>query len=426
MLIRNRLKIILTIVFLIAISGCSFDFQSPTETSGSTGTSQNIDANFPNTPTPADGAINQLLFVTLRWECNNASEYDVYLGETNPPLIKYTTTSIRSYTTPPLKYGTRYYWRIVAKGNDGITRTGPVWSFTTIPSTLSTINGYALKLYKTETKLPNTVEVIFQVVDLNGSGITNLQLSDFEVFEDELPLSISESGLTVEKRPVDINKFKTVLMLDNSTSLENDINTIRNSAKQIVDGIRPNQLVALYQFSDKPILLKDFTGDINLLKNIIDNNYALGVRSTDFYGAMKFGAKRWEDVANMDSVVQGCLVVISDGEDTQGSTSLADGLNSVHNKLVYSIALGPALQPEIMNAFSTGGSFKPGQEIEIIKRFIELENSMNKIANSFYLLKYSSPKRGNKDHSLKIRIKNNPYQGDESFISTKFNSAGFN
>lgn len=426
LLMLNRICILIALIFVLATAGCTFDSPSPTESSSSTGSSQTTDSNFPNTPTPANGSINQLLFVTLKWECNNASEYEIYLGESNPPLIRYTTTPSKSYTTPPLKYDTKYYWRVVAKGTDGVTRTGPVWNFTTIPSTLSTVNGYALKLYKTETKLPNTVEVIFQVIDLNGSGVSNLQLADFEVFEDELPLSISESGLTVDKRPATINKFKTVLMLDNSTSLENDLTTIRNSAKQIVTGIRPNQLVALYQFSDKPVLLKDFTGDINLLNNLIDNNFTLGVRSTDFYGAMKFGAKRWEDVANMDSVVRGCLVVITDGEDTQGSTTLADGLNAVHNKLVYSIALGPALQPEIINAFSTGGSFKPGQENEIIKQFIETENSIVKLANSFYLLKYSSPKRGNKDHSLKVRVKNNPYQGSESFISTKFNSAGFN
>lgn len=420
-----RINILLIFIFF-AISSCTFDSPSPTETSTNTGTSQTLDGNYPNTPSPSDGSINQLLFVTLKWECNNASEFDVYLGETNPPLIRYTTTTNKSYTTPPLKYETKYYWRVVAKGNDGVTRPGPVWSFTTIPSTLSTVNGYALKLHKTDTKLPNTVEVIFQVVDLNGSGVTNLQLSDFEVFEDELPLSISESGLTIEKRPVTNKKFRTVLLLDNSTSLENDISKIRSSAKIIVAGIQQNQLVEMYQFSDKPVLLKDWTGNIDLMKYILDNDYKLGVKSTDFYGTMKFASKRWVDVANIDSVVQGCIVVISDGEDTQGSTSLADGLHAIHNKLVYSIALGPALQPEIMNAFSTGGSFLLGQEIEIIKRFIEVENSMNKIANSFYLLKYNSPKRGNKDHSLKVRIKNNPYQGSESFISTKFNSAGFN
>jgi len=423
----NRLKIITIFLLTIAIFGCSFDSPAPTQSTSTPATpSSPSDRNTPNLPTPSDGAINQLLFVTLKWECDNASEYDIYLGETNPPLIRYTTTQSKSYTTPPLRYDTKYYWRVVAKGTDGVTRSGPVWSFTTLPSTLSTVNGYALKLYRTETKLPNTVELVFQVLDLNGSGVTNLQLSDFEVFEDELPLSISESGLNIVKCATTPYKLKTVLMLDNSTSLENDLNTIRNSAKQIVHGMRPNQFASLYQFSDKPVLLWDFTLDIDWLKNLIDNNYKLGVRSTDFYGAMKYGAGRWVDVVSMDSVVQGCLVVISDGEDTQGSTSLAQGLNAVHNKLVYSIALGPALQPEIMNAFSTGGSFKPGQENEIIKRFIDMENSVVKIANSFYFLTYSSPKRGNKDHSLKVRIKNNPYQGSESFISTKFNSAGFN
>ncbi|MBS3944568.1 MAG: hypothetical protein KGZ42_03655, partial [Melioribacter sp.] len=196
----NRLKIITIFLLTIAIFGCSFDSPAPTQSTSTPATpSSPSDRNTPNLPTPSDGAINQLLFVTLKWECDNASEYDIYLGETNPPLIRYTTTQSKSYTTPPLRYDTKYYWRVVAKGTDGVTRSGPVWSFTTLPSTLSTVNGYALKLYRTETKLPNTVELVFQVLDLNGSGVTNLQLSDFEVFEDELPLSISESGLNIVK-----------------------------------------------------------------------------------------------------------------------------------------------------------------------------------------------------------------------------------
>lgn len=421
----NRIsKVPLLLLALIAFS-CSFDSTAPSETTPIIDPVTS-DKNYPNTPAPSDGALNQLLFVTLKWECDNASEYDVYLGPMNPPLIKYTTTQSKSFTTPPLNYNTKYFWRIVAKGNDGVSRSGPVWNFTTLPSTMPTINGYALKLHRTETRLPNTVEVVFQVLDLNGSGVTNLQLSDFEVFEDELPLSISESGLKIEKRAASPYKLKTVLLLDNSTSLENDLGTIRNSAKEIVNGIRPNQEVAVYQFSDKAALLSDYSSDVNQLKNIIDTQYLLGVRTTDFYGSVITGSKKWDDIFSLDEIVQGCLIIISDGEDTQGSVSLASGLNSIHNKLVYTIGVGPSLQPEIINAFGTGGSFKPGQENEIIRRFSEMENRVVKFANSFYVMTYSSPKRGDRDHSLRVRIKNNPYQGDQSFISTTFNSAGFN
>lgn len=406
----------LLFLLVLFVAGCKTDSSGPTDTTSNT--------TLPNKPVPADGALNQLLFVTLKWESDNASEYEVYLGETNPPLIKYTTTQNKFYTTPPLNYDTKYYWRVIAKKSDGTIHAGPVWSFRTISSVISA-NGYALKLYKIETKLPNTVEVVFQVMDLNSSGVANLRLSDFEVFEDDLPLSISESGLTVVNQPTTPYKFKTVLMLDNSTSLENDLITIRNSAKEIVGGLRPAQQIALYQFSEKPVLIQDYTGNIGLLKNIIDTQFILGVRSTDFYGSVKVGTRRWDDVVSIDSIIQGCLVLISDGEDTQGSTSLTEGFNAIHNKLVFTIGLGPALQPEIIKAFGTGGNFKPGQEIEIVKRFAELETELIKKANSFYKLTYNSPKRGNSNHILKVRIKNNPFFGSESFISAVFSSAGF-
>lgn len=412
----KRIDISVLFLLVLFVAGCKTDSSGPTDT-----TSYNIT---PNTPSPADGALNQLLFVTLKWESDNSSEFEVYLGETNPPLIKYTTTQNKFYTTPPLNYDTKYYWRVIAKGNDGTINAGPVWSFRTISSVVS-VNGYALKLYKIETRLPNNVEVVFQVMDLNSSGVSNLRLSDFEVFEDDLPLSISESGLTVVNQPATPYKLKTVLMLDNSTSLENDLNTIRNSAKEIVGGLRPAQQIALYKFSEQPVLLQDYSGNIDLLKNIIDTQFNLGVRTTDFYGSIKVGTRRWDDVVSIDSIIQGCLVVISDGEDTQGSTTLTEGFNAIHNKLVFTIGLGPAIQPEIIKAFGTGGNFKPGQEIEIVKRFAEIESELIKKANSFYKLTYNSPKRGNSNHVLKVRVKNNPFLGSESFISAVFSSAGF-
>lgn len=427
MLMRNRFPklflILLAVLFLLGINfywtGCTFDKSvvpiiPPAQPNSA-----------PNTPTPADGAVDQFLYVTLKWESDYAKEYEVYLSETNPPLIKYTTTTNKFYTTPILQYNKTYYWKIIATLNDGSKLTGPVWSFTTLKEPSFSANGYAMILHKVITSPPKEVKVTFQVVDLNGSGVSTMNAGNFEAFEDYQPISKFESQLNTVKLPTVNYKIRTVLMLDNSTSLQNEINLIRDTALKIVNGIRTNQEFAIYQFSDSTYLLQDFTSDLTQLMDAINNKYVLGVRTTDFYGAIVKGVSRWADDYSADGITQGNMIIISDGSDTQGSTSLAKAMNAVHNKLIYSVSLGLEQQPEVMNKIGTGGSFQPGQENQIIDQFIKLETSILQYANSFYELTYKSPKRGSNTHTLQIRIIGNPYSGNQSSIFTTFSSAGF-
>jgi hypothetical protein len=405
---------------MLIISSCSFQKNDTSITP--TPTPSGI---VPNSPTPLNGAVNQFLFVTLKWECDNAFDFDIYIGETNPPLIKYATTTNKYFTTPILKYNTRYYWQVIARLNDGTTGKGPIWNFITAP-TLSVIsNGFAMNLNKIETTIPNNVKITFQVVDLNGIGVNALKVNDFEIFEDYQPLSKTESELTIVNHPIVYNQIRTVLMLDNSTSVENDTSKIKSAARAVSKGIRPNQEIAIYQFSDKIDLLQDFTNDANLLVNAINTKYSIGIKSTDFYGAVVSGTSMWTDQFSIEEIIQGCLVIISDGNDTQGSSSLANAMNAVHNKLVFTIGLGSELQPEILNKLGTGGSFRIGQENEITKQFVILEQSLIKTANSFYDLTYKSPKRGSGNHSLQIRIVGNQFTGNRSTIITTFSSSEF-
>lgn len=412
-------KLFSILLFVLSFSSCTFDKSvvpiiPPVQPNAA-----------PNTPTPADGSVDQFLYVTLKWESDNAKEYEVYFGETNPPIIKYATTTNKFYATPLLQYNKTYYWRIIATLNDGSKLTGPVWSFTTLKKSSFSANGFAMILHKVVTNPPNDVKATFQVVDLNGAGVSTMNAGNFEAFEDYQPISKFESQLDVAKLPTVNYKIRTVLMLDNSTSLQNEINRIRDTALKIVNGIRPNQEFAIYQFSDSTYLLQDFTNDLTQLLDAINNKYVLGVRTTDFYGAIVKGVSRWADDYSADGITNGNMVIISDGSDTQGSTSLAKAMNAVYNKLVYSVSLGLEQQPEVMNKIGTGGNYQPGEENQIIDQFVKLEASILQYANSFYELTYKSPKRGNNNHTLQIRIIGNQYSGNQSSIFATFNSAAF-
>ena len=100
----------------------------------------------PKTPTPAIGASGVATTnVKLKWWGGYwAHNYDIYFGTTsNPPLVAAnvalgpsdTTTKFQTYTiSTTLAPGTVYYWKIVGKTMANLTRTSPVWYFSTAGS----------------------------------------------------------------------------------------------------------------------------------------------------------------------------------------------------------------------------------------------------------------------------------------------------
>ena len=106
-----------------------------------TGGGGNNPPNQPSNPNPGNGAINQPTSLTMTWSCSDPNgdplTYDVYFGTTNnPPLAAGNQTST-SYNPGQLNNSTTYYWKIVAKDNQGASTVGPVWSFITIAGTIN-------------------------------------------------------------------------------------------------------------------------------------------------------------------------------------------------------------------------------------------------------------------------------------------------
>ncbi len=91
--------------------------------------------NQPANPGPSNGALNQPVNSTLSWICSDPNgdplTYDVYFGTANNPPLTASNQSNTSYSPGALNNNTTYYWKIVAKDNQGATTAGPVWNFST-------------------------------------------------------------------------------------------------------------------------------------------------------------------------------------------------------------------------------------------------------------------------------------------------------
>lgn len=397
---------------MVILAGC-FKKDTPTEPVA--------DPQVPVNLLPADKAGQQELAVELQWNSTGALSYDVYFGTVNPPPY-FKNVSDRKLTVTGLTHSTTYYWQVKANISNSNYKLGPVWSFTT--KAAAPFAGYKTQKYLIESRLPCFVNILFQVTDMDGGGITSLTTGDFEVQENFVPVSPTESAMNIRKKDQVPYVLKTVLMIDNSTSIASELALIKGAALDLVEGIVPRQEIAVYKFSDGPVLLQDFTDDKALLRAAI-NSIDMGFATTDLYGSVITGVSRWDDLYSISSVVQGFLLILTDGNDTQGRYTLAQALNARGSKKVIVVGLGNEIQPSVLTQIGNAGFYPIDEASGLSAKFTEIQQQLSNWSNSFYWLNYMSPKRGNNTHQLKLTIKNNPNLSSDGYIVGEFNSKDF-
>ena len=272
-----------------------------------------------------------------------------------------------------------------------------------------------------ETELPSFVNILFEVRDSLGQGVNYLTTDHFEVRENGQRVSPTESAMNIRKRDVIPYSLKTVLMLDNSTSVEPHLEQIKRAAITLVRNMTDQQEIALYRFSDATVLLQDFTDDIGVLTRAIQE-IPLGFPTTNLYGSIIEGSTRWEDIYTTTEVQQGFMIILTDGSDTQGFRTKDEALWARGNKNIYTIGLGNEIDPESLGELGNAGFFHLNDVNQLAAQFIEIQADIALLADSFYQLNYLSPKRGNRRHTLELSVKGNQLN---STIEGSFNSGDF-
>jgi hypothetical protein len=416
------------LLIIISSNSCTFD----TESSSEPGVS---DVTVPHNPSPANNATDVTIKPTFQWNSDNTAYYDILVDTNNPPspvsqnsqvLLRQSSKSV--IFPKILNNNMDYFWRVYAYTSDGSMREGPIWKFTTVAGAYPLVNGFALYQKSLRTAPPDSVQVLFQVTDMNKRGVTTLNTSNFDVYEDGTKVT-SESGIVFDKYPALKLKIYTVLMIDNSTSISStNLEEIKTAAKDYVTkniSVGGNQLIKVYKFSETiQEVFFDFLDNPTDINRAIDN-IKTGKSSTDLYGAVVQGASQLENEETLKALNKGALIIFTDGTDTQGSTSLAAALSAANNKIVFTIGLGNEIEPEILRAIGSSGFFPISQTNQLQNTFDEVQKILSDYANSIYRLNYKSPKRGNFNHLLSIFIKNNQYTGNDSFLQCTYNSSGF-
>ncbi len=163
------------------------------------------------------------------------------------------------------------------------------------------------------------------ILDRSGKHVSGLNRSNFSVFENGVEQSIAVFG--AEETP-----FAAVILIDSSGSMGANVSLARAAAIRFLDGLRPDDQVAIYRFDSKVSLVQDFTNSRDVSEKIFDiRSYGMTVLNDAVYKAAQDLAQRPER--------RRAIIVLSDGADTQSGLSADRVLREAMeaNAVIYTV-----------------------------------------------------------------------------------------
>src|SRR5712671_1657066 len=236
------------------------------------------------------------------------------------------------------------------------------------------------------------------VLDKNGKFISGLKRTDFQIFEDGTEQKVA--SFTAEETP-----FAAAILLDTSGSMETRLSLGRSAAIRFLDGLRDEDVAAVYNFDIKVEQMQDFSPGRDLPAR------AFGLRTKPMTALNDAVLRASDDLAKR-AEKRRAIVVLSDGGENSSRASSDKALNHalLAGATIYAVNMsdtGPArdiVGASILKnlADKSGGRYvaSPGGT--------ELRESFAAIAEELghqYTLVYRSPNRARDGKWRAIQIK---------------------
>jgi Ca-activated chloride channel homolog len=164
-------------------------------------------------------------------------------------------------------------------------------------------------------KIDSSIVVVnAAVTDAKGKPAAGLKQSNFKLYVDGEEQEIVSFG--TEEVP-----FAAVILIDTSGSMEQRVSLARSAAMQFLDGLRPDDNAAIYNFDQKISLVQDFSNSRDLAPAGFDlKARGMTVLNDAIFEAAQELSKRPER--------RRAIVVLSDGADTRSGRSADKALKA--------------------------------------------------------------------------------------------------
>lgn len=248
----------------------------------------------------------------------------------------------------------------------------------------------------------NLVVLNAAITDQNGEHVSGLKQKEFRILENGVEQEIE--FFEAEETP-----FAAVILLDTSGSMVNRVPLAVSAAINFLDGLRYDDLTAIYSFDSKINLIQDFSNSRDVSHRIYDlKAEGWTVLNDAIYKAAKELENRNEK--------RKAIIVLSDGEDSRSKRSENKALNAAlaADATIYTVDMSEIAgntKRNIQNrrvlkkfASKTGGTFiKTPGGAELRQAFKSIVTELG----TLYTLGYQ-PKNLKKDgkwRSIELRIK---------------------
>ncbi|MGZ4815488.1 MAG: VWA domain-containing protein [Terriglobales bacterium] len=236
-------------------------------------------------------------------------------------------------------------------------------------------------------KRVDEVNLLFTVVDKKGRFISNLELTDFELLDDQRPPEKIHSFQRESNLPLNV-----ALLVDMSGSVTQRFKYEQQSAIEFLKKIlRPDLDKAMVVgFNQTVNLEQDFTNEVASLQRAIDQLRPSG--TTALYDAVVFAADKLRHQGQKGT--RKIIILISDGENNSSHAIMNDAQLAAlraeapiyalsTNRLDNEYPKGEAIL-ELLSRY-TGGEILPAREkSEVARAFRQVEEALR----SEYVLSY--------------------------------------
>jgi len=175
------------------------------------------------------------------------------------------------------------------------------------------------------------VEVYATVTDGHGRKIDGLPVTDFKILDEGVPQRVA----AFEPQ---LSAVSCALVLDVTGSMEASLASMRKTAFQLIDALRPSDSVAVFAFNQTVLALQPFTTDKTAAKRAVLGAHLGGV--TSLYDAL----------ARVSRAISGrsgkkVIIVVTDGSDNNSVLTAETAIRRAKNTgaAIYTIAEGVAL-----------------------------------------------------------------------------------
>src|SRR5690349_6158153 len=176
------------------------------------------------------------------------------------------------------------------------------------------------------------------VTDKAGQYVKALKASDFKVYEDGVEVQPNMiANFSLQEAP-----YAAVVLLDSSGSMEARFSLARSAAIRFLDGLRPEDVAAVYRFDSKVERVQEFSGG----RDLAPMGYAIRAKGmTTLNDAIVEAANTLASRPEHRKAI----VILSDGMDTFSKASNEKAVESA-------LAVGASIYAVDMSALEVGGS----------------------------------------------------------------------